>query len=100
MFDEIPSPPNPNLPSKVASIAGFGLFLATFLTCSAIAWFRWSSPLSLSRKISVAEFVLGILFSGVFLLTAKSASPERNRRRMTGLVVAVTILALIGTVLR
>jgi 1,4-dihydroxy-2-naphthoate octaprenyltransferase len=100
MFEEIPSPEPRRTPNQRATIASFGIFLVIFVVCSAVAWFRWSGPLSLSRKISLAELVVGIVFSGVFLLTAKSTSPERNQGRMTALVLTVVVLGLISAILR
>jgi len=98
MFEEIPSPPAP--PSQRTAISSFGIFLAFFLVGSAIAWFRWSGPMSLSRKITVGEFIVGGVLSGVFLLTAKSTSPEGNQKRIRALFLAVLLLQLIVDVLR
>jgi hypothetical protein len=63
-----------------------------FLIGSAIAWWRWSGPMSFSRKITAPEFIVGGLLSGAFLLTAKSTTPEGNRKRLTGLFVTVLVL--------
>jgi hypothetical protein len=98
MFEEIPSPPAP--PSQRTAIVSFGIFFATFVIGLAIAWFRWSGPMSLSRKITVGEFIVGGALSSVFLLTAKSTSPEGNRKRMWALFLAVCLLQLIVDVLR
>jgi hypothetical protein len=98
MFEEIPSPPAP--PSQRTAIATFGSFLAVFLIGSAIAWFRWSGPMSLSRKITVGQFIVGGVLSGVFLLTAKSTSAEGNQKRMWALFLAVWLPQLIVDVLR
>ena len=57
-------------------------------------------PLSVSRKISLGEFVLGSLISGVFLLTAKSATPKSNQQRLWGLLITVMLVQLILDVLR
>jgi hypothetical protein len=97
MFEEIPSPPAP--PSQRAAIAGFAVFFSSFLISSAIAWWRWSGPMSLGRKIAAAEFIVGSLLSGAFLLTAKSTTPEGNRKRLTGLFVTVLVLQVIVSVL-
>jgi hypothetical protein len=98
MFEEIPSPPAQ--PSQRTAIVTFGVFLAVFLIGSAIAWFRWSGPMSLSRKITVGEFIVGGVLSGVFLLTAKSTSAEGNQKRMWALFLAVWLPQLIVDVLR
>ncbi|MGC2449711.1 MAG: hypothetical protein WA477_18845 [Candidatus Sulfotelmatobacter sp.] len=98
MFEEISSPPAP--PSQRTAIVTFGIFLAVFLIGSAIAWFRWSGPMSLSRKITVGEFIVGGMLSGVFLLTAKSTSAEGNQKRMWALFFAVWLPQLIVDVLR
>jgi hypothetical protein len=86
MFEETPSLPTP--PSQRTTIAGFGVFFAFFVITSATAWFRWSGPVSLNRKITVAQFIVVGVLSGVFLLTAKSSLPESNRKRMIGLLLA------------
>jgi hypothetical protein len=92
MFDEIPAPPRP--PSQRAAIATFAAYFGISLVSLAIAWFRWSSPLPLRRKIGAGEFiVLGIL-SGLFLLTAKSVSPEANRKRMACLLVGIIVFGM------
>jgi hypothetical protein len=93
MFEEIPSPPAP--PSQRAAIAGFALFFSSFLIGSAIAWWRWSGPMPLGRKITAAEFIVGGLLSVAFLLTAKSTTPEGNRKRLTGLLVTVLAVHVI-----
>jgi hypothetical protein len=98
MFEEIPFRPAP--PSQRTAIVSFGIYFAIFLTASAIAWFRWSSPLSLSRKIAVAEFIMGGVLSGIFLVTAKSASPEANQKRMWALFFAIWLPQLIIDVLQ
>ena len=95
MFEEIPSPPTP--PSQRAAIASFAFFFSIFLINSAIAWWRWSGPMSLSRKITAADFIVGSLLSGAFLLTAKSTTPEGNQKRLKGLLVTVLALqAIVG----
>jgi hypothetical protein len=98
MFEEIPSPPAP--PSQRTTIVSFGMMFAIFLIGSAIAWFRWSGPLSLGRKITAGDFLVGGVLSGVFLLTAKSTSPEGNQKRMWALFFAVWLPQLIVDVLR
>ena len=98
MFEEIPSPPVP--PSQRTAVVTFGIFLAVFLISPAIAWFRWSGPMSLSRKITVGEFIVGGVLSGIFLLTAKSTSAEGNQKRMWALFLAVWLPQLIVDVLR
>jgi hypothetical protein len=54
----------------------------------------------LGRKITVAEFIVGGLLSGAFLLTAKSTTPEGNRERLTGLFVTVLIVQVTVSVLQ
>jgi hypothetical protein len=98
MFEEIPSPPVP--PSQRAAVASFAFFFSIFLIGSAIAWWRWSGPMSLGRKITAAEFIVGGLLSGAFLLTAKSTTPEGNRKRLMGLVVTVSVLQVIVDVVQ
>jgi hypothetical protein len=73
---------------------------ATCLAVAPIAWARWSRPLSLLRKVEAAEFVLCGVLSGVFLLTAKTASPEANRKRVSILIFAFLIPQLIIAVIR
>jgi hypothetical protein len=98
MFEEIPSPPPP--PSQRAMIAFFGFSFALFLSGAAIAWIRWSGPLSLIRRISAGEFIVGCVLSGVFLLTAKSGTPEGNRKRMLTLFLVMMVYQMIIDVLR
>jgi formate hydrogenlyase subunit 4 len=100
VFDEIPSRRREPL-SQGQAIFYLAAYFAVFLVGSAIAWFRWSGyPLSVSRKISLGEFVLGSLISGVFLLTAKSATPQTNQKRLWVLVIAMLLVQLILDVLR
>jgi 4-amino-4-deoxy-L-arabinose transferase-like glycosyltransferase len=98
MFEEIPAPAPP--PSQRATIAGFGVLFATCVIASIIAWFRWSRPMSLGRKISAGEFIVVGVLSGVFLLTAKSVTPESNQKRLWGLFLAVWLPQLIVDVLQ
>jgi hypothetical protein len=56
--------------------------------------------MSLSRKITVGEFIVGGVFSGVFLLAAKSTSAEGNQKRMSALFLAVWLPQLIVDVFR
>jgi hypothetical protein len=95
MFEEIPSPPVP--PSQRAVIASFALFFSISLINLAVAWWRWSGPMSLSRKITAAEFIVGGLLSVAFLLTARSTTPEGNHKRLQGLLITVLALhAVVG----
>jgi len=98
MFEEIPSPPVP--PSQRTAISAFAVIFVSFFVALAIVWFRWSYPLSVVRKITMAEFILGLVFSGVCLLTAKEATPENNRKRLWGFFSAFMLLHLITTVLQ
>jgi hypothetical protein len=93
MFEEIPSPPPP--PTQRAAIAGFAIFFSFSLIGSAMAWWRWSGPMSLGRKITVTEFIAGGVLSVAFLLTAKSTTPEGNQKRLTGLLITVLVLHMI-----
>jgi hypothetical protein len=98
MFGEIPSAaPTPSWRSAVAT---FAIMFATCLCVAPIAWIRWSRPLSLLRKAEAAEFVLCGVLSGVFLLSAKAASPETNRKRVSILFFAFLIPQLIIDVIR
>jgi hypothetical protein len=77
------------------------LCFAIFLVGSAIAWFRWSGyPLSVGRNVSLGEFLLGALISGVFLSIANFATPEANRKRLFGLLTTIMLVQLIFNVLR
>ncbi|SPE44315.1 membrane hypothetical protein [Candidatus Sulfotelmatobacter sp. SbA7] len=98
MFAEIPAPPSP--PSQRRAARSFGVVFASFLIGLVYAWFHWSRPLSLADKVAAAEFLICGTFSGVFLLTAKSVSPESNQKRLTGLFIAVAALQVIVTVIR
>jgi hypothetical protein len=99
MFQEIPSQPTP--PSQRGAIGAFAVSFASFLIGSVIGWFRWSGhPLSVSRKIAVGEFIFGLLVSGMFLLTAKAATPEDNRKRLWALFCAIMIIQVIIDVLQ
>jgi len=48
--------------------------------------------MSLTRKIITAEYIVGGVLSAVFLLTAKSATPESNQKRMWALLIAIFIV--------
>jgi hypothetical protein len=98
VFEEIPSRPVP--PGQRTAVVTFGISLAVFLISSAIAWFRWSGPMSLIRKITVGEFIVGGVLSALFLLTAKSTSAEGNQKRTWALFLAVWLPQLIIDVLR
>jgi hypothetical protein len=50
--------------------------------------------MSLRRKITTGEFVLCGILSGVFLLTAKSVSPEGNRKRMMCLLLVFLVFQI------
>jgi hypothetical protein len=89
MFEEIPPPPEPM--SSRTTIAVFGAFFAIFLAGLVIDWFVWSGPMSLNRKVITGENVVGVFLAGAFLLTAKSTTPENNRKRILA-VFLVTML--------
>ena len=82
------------------AVATFGTFFVSFLIGSAIIWSRWSGPMSLIRKIIVVQFIVGGVISGVFFLTAKSVSPEINRRRLIGLFIAVFAFQFVVDILQ
>lgn len=99
MFEEIPSPPAP--PSERRAVRAFAVIFVSFLIGSLIAWFRWSGhPLSVGRKIATGEFIVGLVISGVFLLTAKSATPEDNRKRLWAFFWGIIIIQVILDVLQ
>jgi len=98
MFEEIPARPQP--PSEPVAVTFFGVSFALFLGLAAITWIRWSSLLSLMRKFSVGECILCGGLSGVFLLTAKSASPESNRKRMAALYFIFLAFQIVEDLLR
>ncbi len=56
--------------------------------------------MSLIRKIIVVQFIVGGVISGVFFLTAKSVSPEINRRRLIGLFIAVFAFQFVVDILQ
>src|ERR1700729_515518 len=97
MFEEIPSPPAP--PSQRRAISAFAVIFASFFVGSAIAWFRWSHPLSAVRKIATVEFILGLVVSGVCLLTAKAATQEENRKRLWVFFWAIMLLQLLQLII-
>jgi hypothetical protein len=100
VFDEIPARRRETL-SLGQAIFWFAYWVALFVVSSAIAWFRWSeNPLSVIRKIHLGVFVLGSLISGVFLFTAKSATPETNRKRLWVLFITINLVGLMVDILR
>jgi hypothetical protein len=99
MFEEIPTRPAP--PTQKTARRAFAISFASFLIASVFAWFRWAGhPLSLTREMATAEFILGSMLSGVFLLTAKSAAPEDNRKRLWVLFWALMTFQLLIDVLQ
>ena len=90
MFEEIP--PRPAPPSHRLMIVGFSIFCASFLGGLVLDRFLWSGPMSLTRKIITAEYIVGGVLSAVFLLTEKSATPESNQKRMWALLIAIFIV--------
>jgi len=81
-------------------VATFGTVFAMCLIALTIGLLRWSSPLSLVRKLHWAQFIVCGVLSGVFLLTSKSVSPEGNRKRVTCLFVLFFAFQLVGAVLQ
>jgi hypothetical protein len=74
--------------------------LAVFPVFSTIMWwFRWPHPLSLDDKIFLGVCALISLPSGVFLLTAKSATPSDNQERLRGLFWAFMLVQLVLDIL-
>ena len=98
MFEEIPSRPAP--PSQRTAIIGFAAIFVFFFVGSAVAWFRWSRPLSVVRKVTAAEFGIGLVVAGVCLLTARRVAPEDNQRRLRDLLWAILLLQIVIDVLR
>ncbi len=98
MFQEIPFPPAP--PSQRLSVVAFGVYFASFLIGSVIVWFRWFGPMSFIRWLIVGEFIVGGVLSGLFLLIAKSTTPDSNRKRMIGLFLFVGIIQVVIDVLQ
>jgi hypothetical protein len=76
------------------TIVAFSIFFASFLGGLALDWFLWSGPMSLTRKIITAENIVGGTLSAVFLLTAKSATPRDNQKRMWALIVSVSLVQI------
>ena len=100
MFDEIPPPRPESLPSYRMALATFAAYFAMSLAGALVAWFRRHSPLSLRREAALAQVVVGGLLSGLFLLTAKSASPQANRIRMTVVITAFLAFQLVVDILQ
>src|ERR1700722_3690513 len=99
MFEEIPAPPAP--PSQRTAIRAFAIIFASFLILLVVALVRWSGhPLSVTRKIISAQFVLSLVLSGVFLLTAKSVTHENNRKRLWALFLVIMIIQVFIDVLQ
>jgi len=80
--------------------ATFAVYFAAFFVGGVVMWFRWHTPLSLRREIALSEMIIGSGFSGWFLLTVKSASPQANRIRMNTLITAVLALQIVVSVLQ
>jgi hypothetical protein len=99
MFEGIPSPSAPS-PSQKWAITIFGVVFAVFLTGGVAAWIRWSRPFSLLRKLEAAEIIVCGVLSGVFLLAAKAATPEANRRRIAVLLLVVPVFQIINLLLQ
>jgi formate hydrogenlyase subunit 4 len=54
--------------------------------------------MSVRREIALGEYILGSLISGVFLFSAKSATPEGNRKRLSALLITMMLVQLTLTV--
>jgi hypothetical protein len=51
--------------------------------------------MSLNGKIITAAYIVGSVLSAVFLLTAKSVTPESNQKRMWALIIAISIVQVV-----
>jgi hypothetical protein len=51
--------------------------------------------MSVNGKIITAEYIVGSVLSAVFLLTAKSVTPESNQKRMWALFVAMSMVQVV-----
>jgi hypothetical protein len=101
MFEEIPSPsPSPSSPSRRQALAILGIMFTFFLGASVVAWIRWSRPLSPIHKFIAAEFIVGIGLSGILLLTARTATPENNRKRIEAFFFFLLAFQVITDVLQ
>jgi len=89
VFEEIPRAPEL---SQQKAIFSFGVLFVVYFASSISLWFCLGHPLSAGDKIALGNLVLGSLFSGLFLLTAKSATPQDNHSR----VVVLRRAALLG----
>jgi hypothetical protein len=76
------------------TIVGFSILLASFLGGLVLDRFLWSGPASLDRKLITGEYIVGGVLSAVFLLTAKSATPESNQKRMWAIFLTVLLVQL------
>jgi hypothetical protein len=106
MFDEIPSSsPSPPLSQRFMTIIT-AICFATFLSGTIIACFRWFGwfgyprPMSLHGEMIAGGYIVGVVLSGVFLLTAKSARPESYRWRMLALGLLAVAPSLIADFLQ
>ena len=78
----------------------FALLFAFLPIFSALMWwFRGPHSLSFGDKVFLGGFALISLPSGVFLLTAKSASPSDNQERLRGLFWASFLVQLVLRIL-
>jgi len=97
VFDEIPPPREPEL-SQQKAVFYFAVLFVFYFATSVILWMCLGHPLSVGDKIALGNIVLGSLLSGVFLLTAKSATPQDNRSRLLVLRRAIILGLMIAGV--
>ena len=99
MFEEIPSRPPETISTRWA-IAVYASYFALCMGGAVIFWIRWSHPWSLVREFEMAQVIVFGLLAGWFLLGAKTATPEANRKRTAGLLIGFTVFRLIIDVIR
>ncbi|MGA2965186.1 MAG: hypothetical protein ABSD64_03170 [Terriglobales bacterium] len=77
----------------------FAIFLSgTIIAC--FRWFGWFRPMSLHGEMIAGGYIVGLVVSGIFLLTAKSARPESYQWRMIALLLLVSVPQLIDAFLQ
>lgn len=96
MFEEIPPPRPASAPSSRTAIAIFSGYFALCLVGLVVVWLRRSTPVSLRAQWATGEFLLGSVLSALFLLKAKSVSPEANGKRISILVWVVLLLQVVS----
>ena len=99
MFEEIPSPSLTPTSSRWA-IAIYATYFALCLAGGIFLRIRWPHPWTSVRKFEMAQLIVFGLLSGWFLLCAKTATPEANRKRTATLLIGFTAFQLIIDVMR